>query len=182
MSYSSDLLLAIDPGIRGVGAALFLDGKLCAAKYVRNPVKKGNDFNAVMGVADEVRDVAAVWGLEHDPMALRPFRAVLEYPQVYTASKSKGDNNDLLPLAAVDGAIVALLGAPATRVLPREWKGTITKEAVEHRVISRLGPEEILVASAAFRDAKSLAHNVVDAVGIGLHALGRFTPKRVIHR
>jgi len=176
-------LLAVDPGIRGCGVALFRDGELRAAAYVRNAVRKGNDFDAVLSLARSVR----AWVFPADPyFGSDGDRAVLEYPQVYTASKSKGDNNDLLPLAAVDGAIVALLpglpGVSATRVLPRDWKHTMAHEAVEARVLGRLSPSERAVLDEALKDARSLGHNVIDAVGIGLHALGRFAPRKVIAR
>ena len=178
-----EYVIAVDPGIRGCGVALFGDGKLLACEYVRNPVKKGADFDAVQALAKAVE----AWLCRQPHIYTRDgddtTRAVLEFPQVYTASKSKGDNNDLLPLAAVDGAIVALLGCPAERVAPRDWKGTMAHEAVVHRVASRLDYAETEILSAAeMRAGKTYGHNVTDAVGIGLHAVGRFTPRKAIAR
>jgi hypothetical protein len=178
-----EYVIAVDPGIRGCGVALFRGGVLVDCEYVRNPVKKGADFDAVVGAARAV-DAWCFRSLEAIPNDVGwSTRVVLEFPQVYTASKSKGDNNDLLPLAAVDGAIAALLGCPATRVAPRDWKGSMAHEAVEHRVASRLDGDEMFVIDEAFgRAGKTLAHNVTDAVGIGLHAVGRFTPRKAIAR
>lgn len=179
---ASETLVSVDPGIRGCGVALFRDGRLVAAEYVKNPVKKGNDFDAIIAVAQAAREW--VGGRAADRGDLR---LVLEWPKVYTASKSKGDNNDLLALCAVDAAIVALVGARATKIIPRDWKGTMAHEAVVHRVYSRLDSEGNrsewnTLADAEFRAGKTYGHNVVDAVGIGLHALGRFTPRKVIAR
>lgn len=176
-----EYVIAVDPGIRGCGVALFKGEVLIACEYVRNPVKKGADLDAVVGVSRLVAAFALVRTARSNLPVVD--RAFLEFPQVYTASKSKGDNNDLLPLAAVDGAIAALLGCPATRVAPRDWKGSMAHEAVEHRVLSRLidGERDVL-AAAEKRAGKTLAHNVTDAVGIGLHAVGRFTPRKAIAR
>lgn len=183
----SGLLLAVDPGIRGCGVALFKDSALIACAYAKNPVKSGSDFDAVISLAKEVygwwneRLFDFYRGGELD------LRLVLEWPRVYTASKSKGDNNDLMPLVAVDAAVVALFGVPARRVYPRDWKSTLSKEQTQARVESRLRPMgggsgEWSAYCEGTDAARSLAHNVVDAVGIGLHALGRFEPVKVIHR
>lgn len=174
-----NILLAVDPGTRGCGVALFRNDVLFACAYVKNPERAGSDFFEVMALAHEVRR----WSADHTPTTTEfgfPGRLVLEWPRVYTASKSKGDNNDLMPLVAVDAAVVALLGAPARRVYPHEWKGTLTKEQTRARIESRLSPGERVAYDEGVRVARSLAHNMIDAVGIGLHALGRMAPRKVL--
>ncbi len=161
-------LLALDPGIRGCGVAFFIDGKLSYCDYVKNPAKTGNRIT-------EIRDMALAikgWGEYANEI-------VCEYPQVYTASLSKGDNNDLLALAGVGSALAALHPqVRVTTVLPREWKGQLTKEACEARIRSRLDTAELAILDAMVKRVGAKSHNAVDACGIGLHAVGRFAPKR----
>lgn len=166
-------LLAVDPGIRGCGVAMFhRDRKtMLRAGYVRNTVTKGDDMAAVIAMAKAVR----VWtgqGLYVDTVWV-------EWPRVYTAAKSKGDPNDLLPLAAVGSAVCVLhWDAAGHRVYPYEWKGQMSKEVCHARTLARMSKEELdRIETVGAKD-----HNTYDAIGIGLHALGRFERKRVIAR
>lgn len=173
------MILVVDPGIRGCGVALFsLEKKLVACAYVKNPLKTGNGIAEVLSVAKASRDWAYCNLCEFDFSHF-----VGEWPQIYTASKSKGDNNDLLPLVGVVCSIATTLSVPVTQYFPREWKSQLTKEATLERVCDRLDITEMSILGAAMRDAgKSLAHNVVDAAAIGLHYSGRFTPRKVYPR
>lgn len=56
-------------------------------------------------------------------------------------------------------------------VPPVRWKGTLSKATTEARVRKALTPVE---AARLPNVAKSVAHNMFDAIGIGLWALGRF--------
>ncbi len=161
-------LLALDPGIRGCGVALFTEGRLVACDYVKNPVTKGDDFDAILAMGRAVLGRLQGYG---------PFDLIAEYPRVYLAAKSKGDNNDLLPLVGV-GAVVATFANSAVRVYPASWKGQLPKDVCHARIRSRLDAAELVILEAAAKRAKSLAHNMIDAVGIGLHHLGRFAPKK----
>ncbi len=165
-------LLSLDPGIRGCGAALFEDGRLVACDYVKNPVKKGDDFEAMLKMARQVAGWVSDKGL-----SISFYEAVIEHPRIYTVSKSKGDNNDLLPLVGV-GCAVATFATSATRVFPHEWKGQVPKDVCHQRIRSRLDMDETNVLNDACARAKSLAHNTLDAVGIGLHHVDRFAPKK----
>jgi hypothetical protein len=187
-------LLAVDPGIRGVGAALFEWQKegspnwlLRAASYVRNPAREGNGPRECAAMARGVdRWLSSVWnGIGgfacHDLIDT----IALEWPQVYRQGQLKGDPGDLLPLAGVDAAIAAL--APSVQIkhyLPREWKGQLPKGAVfEGRVMDRLSTSELAILNETLRGlTPSLHHNVWDAVGLGLFRLGRFDQKRVFAR
>ncbi len=167
-------LLALDPGIRGCGVALFDDnGRLAACDYVKNPVTKGDDFTAVLSLVQRV----VVWVSDASTVSIRFHEVVAEWPRVYTIAKSKGDPNDLMPLVGI-GCAVATSAMNATRVYPHEWKGQMTKEVCHQRIRSRLDLDETNILNDACLRAKSLAHNVLDSVGIGLHHLGRFEPKR----
>ena len=157
-------LVAIDPGLRGTGVAVFVDGALARAVYARNPEKVERGPEAWLRMAEAVRDQV---------IAFPEADLVIEVPQVYVAGRSKGDPDDLLELAGVDGAITALL-APAriASFKPRAWKGQVPKEIHHARVLRKLSPAETAVLEQADVPA-SLRHNVVDAVALGVWHLGR---------
>lgn len=166
-------LLAVDPGIRGCGIAVFEDTSLTWAAYVKNSLKTGCTAEAASEMASRVREVVL-------NKQVYPTRLALEWPRIY-AWNSKGDPNDLLALAAVDAAVAALFFAAASvSYYPSDWKGQMKKEPCHARIRSRLLPSELTAACVGAHEAKSLAHNVWDAVGIGLHSLGRFDRKRVV--
>ena len=166
-------LLAVDPGIRGCGAAMFTAGVLTRAAYVKSPVATGNTASAARAMGHAV----AEW-------AKGPIDALaLEWPRVYATrireGKSDADPNDLLGLAAVDAAIAMVLAyTPVECFAPSDWKGQMKKGPCHARIRGRLSDGELVVMEGV--SPPSLAHNVWDAVGIGLHRLGRFERVRVI--
>jgi hypothetical protein len=154
-------LIAIDPGLNGCGFALFRAGLLERAAYVKNVERTGNKpQDMALGLTLYV----STYKLATDD------KVVCELPQVYTQDKLKGDPNDLIYLALVVGALVFQFGAKTIK--PREWKGQLPKEVCNNRVRSKLSLYEIEAIDT--RVPASLRHNVLDAVGIGLHELGRF--------
>lgn len=109
---------------------------------------------------------------------------VWEWPHVYQRERSHADPADLLALAAVGGAVAAAaaslwLGLVVMTVEPGEWSGQVPKSKTGdpwasprgRRIHERLTPAE--------RDLVPRSHDALDAVGIGLHTLGRFAPRRV---
>ncbi len=155
------LLLAVDPGLRGCGVALFRGGRLEQAAYVDGlpHAQRAQAWTAMVGA---VVDFVGARALDY---------LAIELPQVYVASRSKGDPNDLIQLAAVVGGLCLAFEAAQQRVyLPAEWKGQAPKEVIHGRVDKRLNEDE---AAAISCRRKGLLHNVKDAVGIGLVFLGR---------
>jgi hypothetical protein len=153
-------LIAIDPGVHRVGLALFDGEELTFANLLDVP-NEGFGFPI--------------------PFPRAP-RVVLEVPRIYPASRQKGDPNDLLALARIVGRLqehYLAAGADVELVEPRTWKGTLPKEAMTERIRGRLSAEERARVAPV---ARSLEHNVLDAVGIGLHALGRLSPRKVVPR
>lgn len=141
------LLLAIDPG-KNTGYAWFRDGLLFKC-----------------GLDDEDYSSPFAWG---DPTA---FDCVCEFPFVYPGGRGKGDGNSLLSVARIAGRLTALV--PESRlkfVYPRSWKGTVDKAVMCQRILDRLSEQE---KRCLPKVPKSKLHNVIDAVGIGLHELGR---------
>jgi hypothetical protein len=166
-------IVSIDPGIRATGVGVFLDQQLVDSGYIRNPLEAGLGAVEAFYMAREIDK----WLCMHGQPIIDVL--VLEWPQVYQVSK--GDPNDLLPLSGVDAALVTKLWHPSLVVrqyLPREWKGQAPKEVMCERIKSRLTPPEL---DRVF-DAGALTHNVLDAIGLGLHYLGRLSPKKVFAR
>jgi hypothetical protein len=137
----------------------------------------------------------ASWAEQHlDTCGLKPFSSlaelygdvyremsvhtdlVIEEPQVYQGHKNtKGAApEDILQLAKVVGACLAV---PATRYKvykPNQWKGQVPKGIMWARCVKVLTEQELAIYEACTRDiAPSLRHNVQDAIGLGLKYLGR---------
>ena len=98
-------------------------------------------------------------------------RIVIEIPQVYRLEHSKGDPGDLIELAFCAGMVVGRI-RPTTlqKVLPREWKGQLPKRVTEHRARAVLTVSEM---ARVPKVPKGLAHNLWDAIALGLWSLGR---------
>ena len=163
------MVVSIDPGLRACGVAIFWDGVLVRAAYVKNPEKKARGPEAWKAMAQAVYE----WMSDTNKpgWTKRPHVLVLEVPQVYRAGQQKGDPDDLIQLAGVDGCVVGLIGPDVVRAyLPREWKGQVPKEIHNARVMRELTEEE---KAAIEPCAPSLLHNVIDGIGIGLYFLKR---------
>lgn len=171
-----NVLVTLDPGIRGCGLAYYLGGELRAATYVRNPIKSGDGTAAVAAMVEQLTHRLSLWGAASQaPRAL-----AVERPQIYTYGKGKGNPNQLIPLAEIGAGLACAMRWGALHTyLPREWKGTIDGDTMVAR-ISATGPASLLSADEHARvdlPCASLAHNAWDAVGIGLHRLGRLTTR-----
>lgn len=168
------MLLAIDPSIRCAGWALFkVSGgrELVAAGTVDQSSDEVMSFRVANFLA-RFEDQSN-W-----PLACVT-DVVLEFPQVYPGSQEENPN-DLMPLAAQAGAILYAFGHQrVTLVAPRDWKGNVEKHAHNERVLGRLSPAELARVPTQARSRKyPYNHNMVDAIGIGLHHQGKL---EVIH-
>jgi hypothetical protein len=164
------MIVTIDPGVREAGVAVWdCDGYLHEAYLVRVPDPYAVPWSML---AREVADQVV-----HTNEPVRGFALdviVIERPQVYVHSRAKGDPNDLITLALAAGAIVGELrrlrpGAMVVEYRPAEWKGQVPKNVMVKRTKRSLGEEEL--DRVQIPKARSLTHNVWDAVGIGLYHL-----------
>jgi hypothetical protein len=96
-------VLAIDPGLRAVGVALFKDGALVRTEAVRGPPPP------VRGPAVWSLLAASVYEWVNVPVA-GPCHVVVETMR-YDHSSRKGSAEDLLEVQAVGAAIVGRLAA-----------------------------------------------------------------------
>lgn len=165
------ILVSVDCGVRGCGVAVFSDGLLARATYVKNPLHRGQSATSAIAMARAVR-LYCVAGVPLDVLAI-------ETMKIYPADEQKGNQNDLLGVQLVAGAITGILNARETiSYIPQEWKGTIDADVCTDRIKSRL----TIVEKAAVESVGELDHNTYDGIGIGLKYLGRFDPVRVFAR
>lgn len=148
--------LSVDPGVNGCGIAVWNDDNLLVwAGYVKN---------SGTGVRKMVDSVGAkLWekfGTD------RCHKLAIEMPQVYMASRSRGDPNDLVELALVVGGFEMWFDGIVFKYKPHSWKGTVPKLIMAERILKRLSYEEQNEIEIA---PKSIWHNTIDGVGIGLH-------------
>lgn len=163
------LLLAIDPGIKGLGWALFEHRQLARCGVVP-------EFPRVAYQAPDLGDLCswasvkvseALGGAKADAVAVERMR---HYPG---SSHNDAKANDLLDIQAI-GAYVAgacaVFGTGVHYYAPQEWKGSTPKAVMGRRILAALTPHE---AGIAAQIQGSKAHNATDAIGIGLHHLAR---------
>ncbi len=105
-----------------------------------------------------------------DPPTEFALRVVIEIPQVYPAHPVPP--NDLITLAFLAGRYAGCATCEVFTVFPHQWKGNLSKEVCGARVRFRLSSEERKVVDELKVPVKQL-HNAMDAIGIGLFALGR---------
>jgi hypothetical protein len=176
-------LLAVDPGINSPGVALFRDGLLIAAAHLSIPasVSMTHGQRALAAAS-----IIVTWVTKY---SAKVSTVAYEWPQVYP--RSRVDPNDLIAMAAVDGAVSCALAVFAESrgerieirtYLPSEWTGQLSKDTRKGkywasprgvRIWSRLNDAERMIA-------QSLNHDAADAVGIGLHALARLGIRRAL--
>jgi hypothetical protein len=162
-------VIALDPGVtKGVGQAYFGGGVLRGAR---------------LGPLED-----AVARISHGFKS----RVVIECPRIYPRSRTPGDGNDLLQLARVVGRLeqAALSAGFFVQVIePRDWAGSLKHEAMVARIWAELKPVERdqIEWPVRFNPEKlpkrgSLNDDVMSAIGIGLHAVGRLEPRKVFPR
>lgn len=165
------MILAIDPGLHACGCAIFdanTSNELLWAGLVKNPIDVHPENPSYpSGLWNSMVDAVDT---ELHVLGYEPDRLAIELPQVYIASRSKGDPNDLIALAGLVGAFTHWFRGMTFLYLPREWKGSVPKKIMNDRVLKHLSEEERVKIE---KSPKSLQHNVYDGVGIGLRHLKR---------
>jgi hypothetical protein len=162
------LMMSVDPGLRAAGYAVFQDGTLLEVGLLRG-LKTGRGPQAWRAVAQ----AGLGWLSKIDEL-------VMEFPKVYPGTRAKGDPADLLELAGVAGTLAGMVESTTrtTIYLPREWKGTSPKEKHQAHHYKLLSPHEKQLVDAV--KPKSLAHNALDAVLLGLFHVRKQGTRRTV--
>lgn len=163
------MILCVDPGLRGCGCASFSgDGNLIKASYVKSPNKsdRGAVAWAEMAYAiNEAYPLANILVIETQRIRPQDTRAI---------------HGAIMEVQGVAGAIIGLFCDMGVRgYTPEQWKGSIKGDVMTERIKARMTWEDWRVFESP---GKTLEHNVVDAVGIGLHYFGRLERARVYAR
>lgn len=143
-------VIAIDPGACN-GYAIFYSGALVFAG-----VFKGEDIEELPRQA--FMQFSGGFALD---------LVVIEKPVIYPLD-TKGDPNQLITLAIRAGEIAGRFryaNREVEWVKPRTWKGTAPKDITNRRTLAKLTDEE---KECLPRLPKTKAHNMLDAIGIGL--------------
>ncbi len=180
-------LISVDPSIRSAGVAWFQDRELTGAIRVCEELSQDNTGIRCLRMAGAIFKFTS----------LNTADLAFEWPQIYRAVKSKGDPNDLIGIAGVGSALAglmagrALLGGLSTPT-PAEWIGQLPKtcqlcKGKRKRTCRCKGSSWATPRGMRIRSRLTAAelalipdqNDVIDAVGIGLYALGRLDPARV---
>lgn len=154
-------LLSIDPGAKTLAYAAWRDGVLEEADLLQPGLGMSN-VEAWRKLPRELEDRGFY-------LKLYTLSVIVEVPQIYVMSRSKGNPSGLLDVMGMVGGLASVFER-IELVKPREWKGQVPKDVTKARVLATLTEEE----KEEIPDLpKSLIHNVYDAIGIGLFKLGR---------
>lgn len=148
--------ICVDPGKKLIGFAVVKNGELIDANVYR--------FEDWF----DVRRFVA--GLRNRFFSMQDqVKIVSEVPQIYQQRRQDKDQNDLIDVAAVAGAVVAA-GMDAVLVRPHTWKGSIAKEKHQVRLLSDVKKAAPDVALGIESIGKTVRHNALDAAGLALWA------------
>lgn len=149
-----EFLLAIDPGVRKLGAAVFSpDGELLACRTIES----GSVFGLVRELRALVEAVVPRWGV---------LDTVVERMVKYKSAPAM--HADLDRVEATTKAIADLWPwRRPKRVTPEKWKAQVPKPVFRRRILGTLSLEEATLLPPEEE------HDPWDAVGIGLVTLGR---------
>jgi len=157
-------MLVVDPGKKDAGVAFFVAGRLVEVALIVPPTP--TPYEVARYVEMWVRRCM----YNHAGDGGRVGLVLCEDQQVY--GRSRGNPNDLLPLAQTVGGVLARVDAfDRQLVLPRIWTGGVPKPVRQRRLLAGLQPAELALIKAIKPASK--AHNVIDAVHIGLWHLDR---------
>ena len=164
--------IAIDPGVSGLGYAVFTgvpDVVSISRAGVIHPQGDGSWLARSSSVVDRlfravIKDVLA--------MPARPdqIAIVLESQELFSSSAkgwASAKKGDIFKLTMMTGAIADRFRyfREINLVAPRTWKGQLSKRVTKARVTRRIGDAEVTKLGMVGR-----ADHVWDAVGIGLWA------------
>jgi len=172
-------LVSIDPG-RNLGFAVFVYcGPFMLEGHPHGWVLR--DAGLVTNTATDINTQARETRAEVHSKVLRLLRDSGFHPgqpplsvcelMEWRPDDRRSNAQDLIRVATIGAAVAGMLSPEPAFVTPNEWKGQVPKEIMGSRILHSLQWDE---ANRAGKDIPTnLRHNVIDAVGIGLWAVGR---------
>lgn len=142
-----NVVVFIDPGVHCCGFAMAVSGQLVDGGLVH--------FDSLYAIHEYVASKS-------------PNRVVCEVPQAYDLQHQKGDQNDLIRLALVAGAVCSA-ASQSNQIKPRSWKGTMPKDKHQReRIVPALEKRYPRILEAVQSLPKMTRHNAIDACGLAL--------------
>lgn len=191
------ITIALDPSINSCGLAAYVDGTLSMCCRVTCPLGTDSPIGVrCLAMAGEIIKV-----LERHSLLNGIVELVMEWPQVLRNTKSKGDPNDLIPMAGVGMALATLIGVRSSSGLrdlitptPNEWIHQCPKQCPKCKKTPGSKRCPVCKGSAwrtprGFRIADVLTleerervpdqHDAIDAAGLGAWRKKRLVLGRV---
>jgi hypothetical protein len=159
-------LLAVDPGVRACGWAQFEYGledrvrffRLAGCGLVQDSRLHSEETDCFVGMGSLLKRIDCE-------------RFVVEAPQIYRPGRQKGRQSDIARLLVLCGVLCGVRGH-GELVLPHDWKGGIPKpdkaSDIEGYIVHRRNVEALGKGYLPRAVPLGKAHNVADAVGLGL--------------
>jgi hypothetical protein len=158
-------ILTCDPGTEGCALGIYVADQLIAATLCALPG----------GLRDlrMLRDHAlAFCGHCPDTIVVEQMWARHE-----AGAKGKSQTEKILVLQAIGGYVAGMYSsARPVFVPPHVWKGNVPKEIHHMRVRKALNERELAILIELEKRYGKKAHNVRDAIGLGLFQTGRLRP------
>lgn len=163
------LHVAIDPG-RHTGVSAFQRGPsgwgLVRCGLLRSEARNVNGL-----VTDLCRDLGAFLGTVPGYTPGNTL-ATCEL-MVFRPDDSRSVAEDLIQVSTLGATLAGRVSAHPPRFVPAlDWKGSVPKPIMDTRIRACLNEWETRVAESSGVPLR-LLHNVIDSIGIGLHATGR---------
>lgn len=152
--------IAIDPGLKGLGVAVFYRAELVKCSFVEPDKKVKRNLAAWRKLAHNLKEE---YGTNYDWI-------VVESQQIY--SRGKARPSDIMELRGISSMILGMYAHVPEQALPlpREWKGQLPPEVLARRVDARLCSSE---HKRITETRKGRLLDIKHAIGLGLCASGR---------
>lgn len=157
-------LVAIDPGVRKYGVAVFRDGVLWDAEGFIADKEVGVE-QWVATARDMVFSAREMGGGEYP----------LYIEEMHARSSKKAAWTHLMEISRATGGAGALWREDVHLVSPNKWTGKLRKGLHQVRTVKALTTDEVrIILHRAMDRSPSESHSEIkDAIGIGLYVLGR---------
>lgn len=155
--FPTHTIMGLDPGLAVAGVCI-LDGLRRRALFATARTKNQGPYRHAERVVEMARKIQSAAGLRTVDYL------IAEQMQSYDRSRQKGDQQDLINISLVTGAVLALINFKACELLkPNQWKGGVEKTK-HHRRLQQQFPW-----------LPNLSKDAMDAFGLAIHAKERYS-------